>query len=78
MRVSVVRKCESYDILQSLLIDLQYTIADIVGELARIDALASDYGQAIHYEAFVTDAAARHLVFSIQSALSESFDGGGE
>jgi len=67
-----VVKDRAFDKLQFLVIDMQYAIADIVHEVDDLYVKNAEYADAIHCEARVVDVAARQLISSIQSALSEA------
>jgi hypothetical protein len=65
-------KVRAFDKLQFLVIDMQYTIADIVHEVDDLHIVSAEYEDAIRCEAHVVDVAARQMILSIQSALSEA------
>jgi hypothetical protein len=57
--------------MHSLLIDLQYLIADITNEIYKTTATQHEIDLTVFYEACVVDIAARRLILSIQSVLSD-------
>lgn len=62
-------QCDQFDNLYSLLIDLQYLIADIVNELRVSTTTRAEIDPNIYYEACMVDIATRGLILSIQSVL---------
>jgi hypothetical protein len=66
-----MRQNGQFNHLHSLLIDLQYLIADITNELYNPATPQNDVDPTLFYETWVIDIATRHLILSIQSVLSD-------
>ena len=52
-------KDQTFDKLQFLLVDMQYTIADIVHQVDDLHLKNTEFADAIHCEAHIVDIAAR-------------------